>query len=99
MGTDGNWPAEAVRDVIDLFRSRPMIDGFCIGKLNRRGATTRAPSDGGALERQEAAKYREWAKAIAVEHPHTAKALDSLADHYEHEAVHHDESAERLDWE
>lgn len=28
FGADGNWPAEAVRDVIDLFRSKPMIDGF-----------------------------------------------------------------------
>jgi transcriptional regulator with XRE-family HTH domain len=99
MGADGNWPAEAVRDVIDLFRSKPMIEGLCVGKSNRRGVTSRAPRDGGDLERQEAAKYRKWAKAISVDHPHTAKALDTLADNYEHEAKHHDESAERLDWE
>jgi len=99
VGADGNWPAEAVRDVLDLFRSRPMIRGFWIGKRNRRGVTTRMPRDGGDLERQEAAKYRDWAKAIAYEHPHTAKALDALADSYEDEARRHDEDAERLDWE
>jgi transcriptional regulator with XRE-family HTH domain len=99
MGADGAWPAEPVREVLDLFRSRPMLDGFRMGKSNRRGATTRGPRDGGALERQEAATYRTWAKAIGVEHPHTAKALAALADEYEWEARRHDESAERLDWE
>lgn len=99
VGADGNWPAEAVRDALDLFRSKPMIEGFCIGKSNRRGVTRRMPRDGGNLERQEAAKYRNWAKAIAYEHPHTAKALDTLADSYEDEARRHDEDAERLDWE
>ncbi|MGE0760020.1 MAG: hypothetical protein AB7O38_23610, partial [Pirellulaceae bacterium] len=58
MGADGNWPAEPVREVIDLFRSKPMIEGFRIGKYNRRGVTVRMPRDGGALERQEAAKYQ-----------------------------------------
>jgi hypothetical protein len=99
IGADGNWPCEEVRDVIDLFRSKPMIDGFRIGKSNRRGVTSRMPGDGGKLERQEAAKYRQWAKAIAYGHPQTAKALDSLADSYEDEAQRHDEDAERLDWE
>lgn len=99
LGADGNWPAEAVREVLDLFRSKPMIDGFVIGKSNRRGTTTRMPRDGGNLERQEAAKYRNWAKAIAYEHPHTAKAINTLADSYEDQARRHDERAERLDWE
>lgn len=99
IGVDGKWPSEAVRNVIDLFRSKPMIDGFRIGKSNRRGVTSRMPGDGGKLERQEAAKYRQWAKAIAYDHPYTAKALDSLADSYEDEARRHDEDADRLDWE
>ncbi len=99
MGSDGNWPAEPVRDVIDLFRSKPMIEGFRTGKYNRRGVTSRLPRDGGELERLEAAKYRNWAQAINYIHPHTAKALDALADVYDQEAHRHDEDAERLDWE
>jgi transcriptional regulator with XRE-family HTH domain len=99
MGSDGKWPAEPVREAIDLFRSKPMIDGFRVGKSNRRGVTTRMPRDGGELERQEAAKYRTWAKVIVYDHPHTAKALDTLADAYDWEARRHDEDAERLDWE
>ena len=99
MGADGAWPAEPVRDALDLFRSKPMIEGFQVGKSNRRGVTTRMPRDGGELEHREAASYRAWAKAVGYEHPHTAKALDGLADRYEWEAQRHDEDAERLDWE
>lgn len=99
VGADGNWPTEAVRDALDLFRSKPMITGFIIGKRNRRGVTTRMPGDGGNLEREEAAKYHTWAKALAYDHPHTAKALDHLAEDYERDAQRHDEDAERLDWE
>lgn len=99
IGGDGSWPAEAVRDVLDLFRSKSMISGFWTGKVNRRGVTSRMPGDGGTLERQEAASYRAWAKAIELEHPHTAKALHALADSYEDLARREDEDAERLDWE
>jgi hypothetical protein len=97
MGADGNWPAEPVREVLDLFRSKPMLEGFRIGKANRRGVTSRMPGDGGNLERNEAAKYRGWAKALAS-YPHTAKALNELADSYERQARRMDEDAERHDW-
>jgi hypothetical protein len=46
-----------------------MIGGFEAAKSNRRGVTTRMPRDGGALERDEAAKDRARAKAVRYEHP------------------------------
>ncbi len=98
MGTDGSWPAEPVRDALDLFRSKSMLEGFRVGKVKRRGVTTRKPGDGGKLERIEAASYRGWAQAIALEHPNTAKALNELADDYEQQAKWHDEDTERRDW-
>ncbi len=97
-GQDGNWPAEPVREALDLFRSKPMLEGFRIGKANRRGVTTRMPGDGGNLERNEAATYRGWAKAIAFVHLHTAKALNEIADNYQWQAKRADEDAERRDW-
>ncbi len=87
-----------MREVLDLFRSKPMVEGFYVGKMNRRGVTTRLPGAGGGLERAEAAKYRGWAKAVVFEHPHTAKALTTLAEHYEMWAKREDEDAERGDW-
>ncbi|CAB3926027.1 helix-turn-helix domain-containing protein [Achromobacter deleyi] len=98
VGADGNWPAEPVRDVLDLFRRKQMIESFWIGKSNRRGMTSRMPRAGGRLEHQEAAKYRKWSKAIEPEAPYTAKALDLLAKSYENEARIHDEEADRMDW-
>ncbi|WP_372022156.1 XRE family transcriptional regulator (plasmid) [Tistrella mobilis] len=97
-GADGYWPAEAVRDVLDRFRSTRMSEGFCVGKGNRRGVTTREPDDGGSLERKEAARYREWAQGVEPGHPYTARVLRMIADGYDRQAVRMDEHAERSDW-
>lgn len=99
MGADGVWPAEAVREALDLFQSKRMIEGFWVGKSNRRGVTTRMPGDGGEQERQEAEKYKRFAAALQYDYPHTAKALSKLAKSYENDAQREDESAERRDWE
>jgi transcriptional regulator with XRE-family HTH domain len=99
LGSDDAWPAEPVREVIDLYRSKSMLEGFWIGKSNRRGIISRLPREGGKQERDEAAQFRKWAAAVAYEHPYTAKALNSLAESYEHQAQYHDQNAERLDWE
>jgi hypothetical protein len=99
MGADGAWPAEPVRDILDLYRNRVMLAGFQIGKSNRRGITTRMPRDGGDQERTLVEQYRRWAAVVGAEHPYTAKALDALADHYEADARREDEQAERIDWE
>jgi len=53
-GTDGIWPAEAVREVLDSSCSQPMFEDFWVGRRNRRGITCRRPRDGGTLERNEA---------------------------------------------
>ena len=99
MGADGNWPAEPVRDVLDLFRSKDMLSGFQIGKSNRLGVTTRMPRDGGQQERILSAKYRAWAKAIRFDHSQTSSALDGLAERYDWDAKRLDDDAARIDWE
>ncbi|MEG3147413.1 helix-turn-helix transcriptional regulator [Sphingomonas sp. RT2P30] len=99
LGGDGNWPAEPVRDALDHYHSAAMLDGFSIGKSNRRGVTMRMPGDGGRLERLEAAQYRRWAEAIIYDHPYTAKALTQLAESYDDRARREDEEAEQRDWQ
>jgi hypothetical protein len=90
-GGDGVWPAEPVRDALDLYRNPTMLDGFRIGKSNRRGVTSRMPRDGGRQERDLVAQYRAWSAAVGAGHPYTAKALDLLALSYEHDAQREDE--------
>jgi hypothetical protein len=59
-----------------------------------RGVTMRMPTDGGILERDEAAKYAAFAKASEAEWPMTAAILRDIADHYERRARDEDAQAE-----
>jgi hypothetical protein len=49
---------------------------FAIGLFNRQGVTRRMLTDGGGLERDEAAKYRTDAKASALLWPLTRTVLE-----------------------
>lgn len=98
LGSDGVWPAIPVRDIIEITRSKHLETGFEIGLCNRRGATTRLPTDGGAQERDLVERYRGYAKATALEWPRTSAALEHIARRYEEDARWHDDNAERLDW-
>jgi hypothetical protein len=48
---DQPWPPAAVREIIEVTRSRTLERGLEIGVYNRRGVTVRAPQDGGGQER------------------------------------------------
>jgi transcriptional regulator with XRE-family HTH domain len=95
---DGVWPAVPIRELIETIRSSEMETGFVIGRHNRRGITTRLPSDGGAQERTLVETYRGWSKATAFDWPRTSAILENLARSYEEDARREDERAERLDW-
>jgi transcriptional regulator with XRE-family HTH domain len=92
---DGTWPCAAVRNVIEAARNDDIETGVYIGVRNSRGITSRSPLDGGNLERAEAAKYRNFAKAIRTEFPRTYAVLERIAKSYDHDAQHHDEDVER----
>ncbi|MBR8396624.1 helix-turn-helix transcriptional regulator [Burkholderia cenocepacia] len=92
------WPPEAVRDVIEVVRSRELERGFEIGLYNRRGVTTRMPRDGGALERALAGQYRADAKALRFDWPRTAACLERIAESYEEDASREDIRVEQREW-
>ena len=48
-GTDGLWPCEPVRDLLDSLASPQIGRGFTTGKFNLRGATTRGAFEGGGI--------------------------------------------------
>lgn len=95
---DGIWPALPVREAIEITRSKDLESGFAIGLYNRRGMTTRLPTEGGVQERDLAERYRTYSKATALEWPRTSATLDRIARSYEEDARRHDEDAERQDW-
>jgi len=57
-GTDGIWPNEAVRDVLEEVSTKEIAVGMSIGLYNSRGVQWRGP--GGQQERDLAAQYRDW---------------------------------------
>lgn len=97
VGSDGMWPCEPVRDILDSIASQSAGQGFHIGTKNRRGVTMRGPFDGGDQERTLAEQYQHDAKQIAGRWPFTAQILRSLASSYNREGQHEDHEAEWRD--
>ena len=84
-GSDGVWPNETVREVIERLHSQKMCSGVEVAKYNSRGAHF---IDGtGDQERALAEKYRLWADKLQFTHPFVSEnILMRLVKTYEWEA-------------
>ena len=94
----GVWPPVPIRDVIEITRSRDLETGIIVGVHNRRGITMRRPLEGGAQERDLAANYRRYSKAVALEWPRTSALLEKIARSFEEDGRCEDEAAEQREW-
>ncbi|MDA9426244.1 addiction module antitoxin [Bradyrhizobium sp. CCBAU 53380] len=93
VGTDGVWPCEPVRDVMEDVQSESIMRGAHTGVFNSRGVHWRG--EGGDQERELAEKYRKWGQALQVSHPFVAaRLLTALAQTYDHIASREDTEAE-----
>jgi hypothetical protein len=93
-GTDGIWPCEEVRKVLEECGTSEVEKGFQIGVYNSRGVHARG--EGGGQERALAEKYRNWSRQLAFEYPYVARVLEGIALEYDREAAREDsESAVR----
>lgn len=90
-GTDGIWPCEPVREVMEEIQTEALGRGAHTGLYNSRGVHSRG--EGGGQERDLAEKYRKGARALQYSHPFVASVHTSMAKTYEHEATHHDTEA------
>jgi len=89
IGSDGVWPCEPVRTVMEDIQSEEIMRGAHTGVYNSRGAHMRGP--GGGQERTLADKYRKWAQQIRTSSPFVAsELLMSLARTYDAEAARED---------
>ena len=95
-GTDGAWPAEEVRDLLERANSDQLETGLMRGALDLRGETARDPFEGGKQERDIARRYLAWAEQVDAQWPRTGRVLRHLARSYERDATLEDERAERL---
>ncbi|HUN86138.1 MAG TPA: helix-turn-helix domain-containing protein [Terracidiphilus sp.] len=99
IGSDGIWPHEAVRNIIEDMRNAHMEKGMSIGVFNQQGVTSRLMTTGGTIERDKAKRYHAWSDATKIEWPRTSAVLKDIARSFENTARHHDDHAERVDWE
>lgn len=89
VGSDGIWPNEWVRNVMERMQSKHVSQGMCIGKYNARGAHWRGK--GGEQERELSRTYREWGNSLQLSHPFVAfSLLSEMAKRYEREAERED---------
>lgn len=92
VGSDGVWPCEPVRQLMENIQSKHISRGAHTGLYNARGVTLRG--EGGAQERALASKYRAWADALRYSHPFVASTLlMAMVKTYEHEADSEDTQA------
>jgi hypothetical protein len=97
LDADGSWPCQAVREVLETVTTDEIVRGFCRGRHNQRGVTTRGMNDGGEQERDLVKKHREYAEKCKVSWPRTGLALRRIADYYDAQAKWQDEHAEARD--
>ena len=92
-GKDGLWPCLPVCETMERIASHDIGVGFDMDVRNRRGMTSRAYGEGGAQERELAAKYRHWAELRACDYPCVSAVLENIATRYDWEAKRHDDKA------
>lgn len=88
---DGTWPCRPVCEAMETIASERVAEGFYIGVHNARGAHWRG--EGGAQERELAAKYRRWSQQLSFEYPYVGSVLERIAGSYDREAEMHDSDA------
>ncbi len=92
LGTDGVWPCEPVREVLEELHSEHIMRGVCTGRYNLRGVHWRG--EGGDQERELANQYRQWAQALHFTFPYvSSQLLMEMAKTYESEADQEDTHA------
>src|SRR5690606_22859079 len=87
--SDGKWPCDAVRRVIESIGGDSIGSGLYCGIKNSRGAVFRGK--GGDQERELAEKFRQRAERIRFDAPFTAGVLDNVASSYDRAARDWDE--------
>ena len=91
-GSDGVWPAEPVRDLVERIGSKDLENGIHVGRLDR-GFTSRDVYEGGKQERALVADYRSWSEQTAARWPRTSRLLREIGASYEREAAREDREA------
>lgn len=92
--TDGLWPGEPVRDLVEDLASQKFEVGLYTGNFNSRGIVTWSMTEGGEQERGLAAQYRASADRVADRWQRTGALLRQMAASYAEWARREDDEFE-----
>lgn len=92
--SDGLWPAEPVRNLIEDLESTGLEAGLRTGKFNSRGLVAGSLTDGGVQERGLAAQFGAWAERVTDGWHRTAALLRAMAEGYDGWARREDDRSE-----
>ena len=97
---DKTWPPLPVLELIETLNTKHIGRGFALECVNSRGVTSRAPLDGGRLERDLEIVWRARAKALGSRWLRVRALFNAIADDWKSQAKWHDEDAEktRMRW-
>ena len=88
---DGIWPCRAARRLLEQKVHPKLEDYLHSAKWHLRGLFMKGPTDGGAQEREIAARFRQDETALRAQGFSRAAAVaQALAEHYDWDAEHED---------
>lgn len=90
LGSDGAWPHEALRDLLEELVAEGVEKGIIIGLCESQGIRVKSSGEGGTHERAIAEKYRSYARIVGEQWPRTALLLEKVARAYEADARRED---------
>jgi hypothetical protein len=90
IGTDGVWPCEPVREVLEDIASPEIAAGIAVTVYTERGMHRGTE---GADERALASKYRAWSRQLVFEYPYVAQLVEDIAARYDREAEREESDA------
>ncbi|PXA05717.1 addiction module antidote protein, HigA family [Coraliomargarita sinensis] len=79
-GSDGVWPCEPVREVLEEVAAKEIAAGIKLGFMNSKGV--REVVAGMKEDCEESEKFMQWSHEIAFEHPYVSKLLKDIAEDY-----------------
>lgn len=83
VGTDGHYPHESVRKIIEELDDESLARSYVIAECNKRGVYS---PDAGKTEKEMALKYKETAEALEINYPKTSEIYYKLYSNYIHES-------------
>jgi hypothetical protein len=87
------WPPAYVCELLERADAETLRNSFSTSVWNKRGVTTRGPTEGGEQERDVAKTFRSYSKNVQSDYPRVASLFESLAKSYDQASLRNDTDA------